>query len=1007
MQFGDVDAAIAGADHVFDDLFFFEGNTHLPLEQHSAVGVKDADGKLVVYSSTQTPHYLHRALAKALAMPAAHIRVIATPNGGGFGGKSDPFNHEIVVAKAAMLLDRPVKITLSREEVFYCHRGRHPVLMRYRTGVMNDGRITGIDLQTLLDGGAYGSYGAASTFYTGALQTVTYQVPRYRFRGCRTFTNKPPCGPKRGHGTPQSRFGQEVQLDKIAERLAIDPADLRLRIVAPPDSLTANFLRVRTIGLAECIRTVTARSGWQEKHGKLPPGRGVGLACSSYLSGAGLPINWNELPHSGVQLKLDRSGGVTAFCGATEIGQGSDDVLVGIVAEVLGIDPFDIRAVTGDTDLTPVDLGSYSSRVTLMMGNAAIQAAERAREILADAMSRKLGVAKDRLVFADRRVFDAEDPAVGVTFQEAVCLAEAQFGTIGTTGSYTPPKSAAKFKGGGVGPSPTYSYTAAVVEVEVDPETGWIAVPRVWIAHDIGRALNPVLVRGQVEGSVYMGIGEALMEEQVFRRLPAKLSHALVHKFPSILEYKSPTSLDMPEIVTDLIEHPDPAGPFGAKEVGQGPLLPIMPAVANAVFDAVGVRIDEVPITPDKILRALAAKAAGKPARFGPTAFPAGAVADAADGDATRRGRRWARLECTEAIRPHRRRRHRGESHGGEVMMRLPSFGLPCAGDGRGGRGGLAERPGETMIVAGGTDLLPNMKRGQQTPRTVIGLRQIAGLSGIHHNGALTIGAATTLTSLVRDERLRASCPGPVAGRRAGGDPASAQHGDDRRQSLPRHALHLLRPDRGLAARDRLLHEEGRPDVLGGDVEPALPRRLVHRHGARAALARRRGAPRLSQRRAHDRRQRSLRQRRHALSHAETGRDSHRGAHPESPGVAQHVLEAATPRIVRLSSGGGCGRRVVRAGRPSRGYPSGPGRRGLRPLRASKAEALVRGVRLTESAIAAAADAAYEIAKPMDNTDFELVWRKKMIRALVTYALRELRGDDMRQQRVKIARQLL
>jgi 4-hydroxybenzoyl-CoA reductase alpha subunit len=622
LQFGDVDEAIDGADHVFDDTFFFEGNTHLPLEQHAAVALKDPDGKLVVYSSTQTPHYLHRALAKALALPPAHIRVIATPNGGGFGGKSDPFNHEIVVAKAALMLDRPVKICLNREEVFYCHRGRHPVLMRFRTGVTKDGRIAGLDLQTLLDGGAYGSYGVASTFYTGALQTVTYDIPRYRFRGCRVFTNKPPCGPKRGHGTPQSRFGQEVQLDKIAEFLKKDPAELRLGIVAPPDSLTANYLRVGTIGLAECIRRVVDRSNWRETFRQLPPGRGVGLACSSYLSGAGLPINWNDLPHSGVQLKLDRSGGVTVFCGATEIGQGSDDVLVAIVSEVLGVDPFDVRAVTGDTDLTPVDLGSYSSRVTLMMGNAAIQAAERAREILAAAVGAQLEISKDRLVFADRRVFDSQNPECGMTFQEAVCAAEARVGTIGTVGSYTPPKSAARFKGGGVGPSPTYSYTAAVVEVDVDSETGWITVPRVWIAHDVGRAINPTLVRGQIEGSVYMGLGEALMEEQAFRRLPSKLSSALVHKFPSILEYKSPTSLDMPEIVTDLIEHPDPAGPFGAKEAGQGPLLPIMPAVANAVYDAVGVRVDQVPITPEKILRALQAKAAGKPARSGPAAFP-------------------------------------------------------------------------------------------------------------------------------------------------------------------------------------------------------------------------------------------------------------------------------------------------------------------------------------------------------------------------------------------------
>src|SRR5207244_6652381 len=245
----------------------------------------------------------------------------------------------------------------------------------------------------------------------------------------------------------------------------------------------------------------------------------------------------------------------------------------------LGLDPIDVRAVTGHTDLTPVDLGSYSSRVTLMMGNAAIQAAERARDLLAGAVSTKLNVPKDRLVFADRRVFDTENPSAGVSFADAVCLAEAMFGTLGTTGSYTPPRSAAKFKGGGVGPSPTYSYSAAIVEVEVDASTGWIHVPHVWIAHDIGRALNPALVRGQVDGSVYMALGEALMEAQTFRRLPPRLSNALVHKYPSMLEYKSPTSLDMPEVFTELVEHPDPRGPFGAKEVGQGPLLPVMPAV--------------------------------------------------------------------------------------------------------------------------------------------------------------------------------------------------------------------------------------------------------------------------------------------------------------------------------------------------------------------------------------------------------------------------------------------
>jgi 4-hydroxybenzoyl-CoA reductase alpha subunit len=621
-EFGDVNAALAKSDHVFEDLFFYEGNTHLPIEQHAAVAAPDGEGKLTLWSSTQVPHYIHRALARALRMNAAHIRVIACPNGGGFGGKCDLHNHEIVVSRAALKLGRPVKICLNREEVFYMHRGRHPVLMRMRTGVTKDGKLTGMHVQTLLDGGGYGSYGAASTFYTGALQTVTYELPRYKFDACRTFTNKPPCGPKRGHGTPQPRFGQEVQLDKIAEQLKLDPAEFRLGMVAKPNSLTANWLKIGSIGLEECIRRVVALSDWKGRFRKLPEGRGLGIACGSYLCGAGLPIYWNRMPQSGVQLLLDRSGQVTAFCGATEIGQGSDDVLAAIIAEVLGIDPYDVRLVTGDTGLTPVDLGSYSSRVTVMMGHAAIQAAERVRELVAEAAAEQLVAIPDRLVFSQGRVFLAEDPSKGMSFAEAVVFAETKFGTLGSVGSYVPPRAPGRYKGAGVGPSPAYSYTACVVEVEVDKATGWIRVPKVWIAHDIGRTINPVLARGQVEGSVYMALGEALMEEQVFRRLPPKMSGALVHKFPSLLEYKSLTSLDMPEVVTELVEDPDPNCPFGAKEAGQGPLLPVMPAVANAIYDAVGVRIDELPITPDKVLKALELKAQGKVARVGPTSFP-------------------------------------------------------------------------------------------------------------------------------------------------------------------------------------------------------------------------------------------------------------------------------------------------------------------------------------------------------------------------------------------------
>jgi 4-hydroxybenzoyl-CoA reductase subunit alpha len=618
-DFGDVPAALAGADRVFEDHFFYQGNNHLALEQHATLAYLDPDGLLTIASSTQTPHYLHRAAAKVLGLPPGRIRVLAPPQGGGFGGKTDPFNHEIVAAKAALITGRPVKIALTREEVFYCHRGRHPVLMRMRTGVSKEGGIVGHSLETLLDGGAYGSYGVASTFYTGALETVTYRMERYRFRGCRTFTNKPPCGPKRGHGTPQPRFGLEVHVDKICEQLGRDPAEWRIQNAVPPQSLTANWMKVRTIGLVPCLEAVVAASGWKQRFRKLRRGRGLGIASSAYMCGAGLPIYFNDMPHSGVQLLLDRGGGVTAFCGSAEVGQGADNVLAVLVAEVLGLMPEDVKLVTGDTSLTPVDLGSYSSRVTLMMGNAAVEAAGRARERLAAAAAARLEVPVERIGFAGGRVFDVSDPSRGLAFSEAVQRAEALGGTVGTVGSYRPPPPPSRYKGGGVGPSPAYSYSAAVVEVEVDEATGIVRVVKVWVAHDIGRSLNPVLVRGQVEGSVYMGLGEALMEEQAFRRLPPRLSGALVHQAPSMLEYKSPATLDMPEVETILVEDPEPNGPFGAKEVGQGPLLPIPPAVANAVYDAVRVRVDEVPVTPEKVLAALRSP----DRRYGPDSFPA------------------------------------------------------------------------------------------------------------------------------------------------------------------------------------------------------------------------------------------------------------------------------------------------------------------------------------------------------------------------------------------------
>ncbi|GBE25876.1 4-hydroxybenzoyl-CoA reductase subunit alpha [bacterium BMS3Bbin02] len=614
LEFGDVEEGFARADYVREDVFFFGGNTHAALETHVALASYSQTGKLTLWSSTQVPHYVHRTLEKVLELPAGRIRVIATAIGGGFGGKTDPFSHELTAAKLSMVTGRPVKINLSREEVFYAHRGRHPVLMWVKTGFENNGQITSMHFKTFLDGGAYSSYGVASLYYTGALQTTTYRIPNYRFEGLRVFTNKPPCGPKRGHGTPQPRFGLECHLDKAAADLGLDPVTIRQVNAVEPFSTTVNHLRITSCALVECIDKVVEASDFTVKRGRLPSGRGVGLAVGAYMSGAGLPIYFNDMPQSEVQIKIDRGGGVTVYSMATDIGQGSTTMLATVVAEALGLEPRDINMVIADTDLTPVDLGSYSSRVTFMAGNAAVTAGAKIRSRVVQAVADELGVDPAQVVTKGGRVGVSGDLDRCVTWAEAVRLAIAATGPLVESGGYTAPKLAGTFRGAGVGISPAYSYSACVVEVDCAADTGLVKVERVWLAHDIGRALNPLLTEGQVEGGVYMGLGEALYEEHTFR--------GGLHRGPSLLDYKIPTALDMPPVETFLVESDDPEGPLGAKEVGQGPLLPVIPAVANAIHDALGVRIDEVPITPQKIVAALRNVSRGRPGRIGPETIP-------------------------------------------------------------------------------------------------------------------------------------------------------------------------------------------------------------------------------------------------------------------------------------------------------------------------------------------------------------------------------------------------
>ena len=595
LEFGDIEDSLSSADVVVENEYYFQGTTHAAIEPHCAVARMDGEGVLTLWSSTQITHYVQRELSKVLAWPQARIRVIQPCLGGAFGGKSDPFSLEFCVSKLAMITGRPVKMLWTREEVFYAHRGRHPMRMRYRSGAKKDGRITGVDARILIDGGAYSSFGLVTTYYSGQLLTGPYDFPSYRFDSTRVFTNKPPCGPKRGHGSVQPRFAFEVQLDEIAEALGMDPIEIRRKNYQGAFTTTVNGQRITSSGFAECLAAVEKASNWRERRGRLPFGRGLGVAGSMYITGTNYPVYPNEMPQAGIQLKVDRSGLVTVFTGGNDIGQGSSSVVRYLVAEELGLVPEDVRVIAADTDLCPVDLGAYSSRVTFMVGNATIDACRKLRQQIAQAVAEKWQVPAERIVM---RLGEVTDGSESMTTRQAFELAEARFDTLGATGSYNTPKLGGDYRGGTIGASPAYSFTAHVAEVTVDVETGRIIPERIWVAHDCGRAINPMLVAGQMEGSAYMGAAEAVLEHH-------RVDGRGLHAGPSLLDYPIPTSLDVPDLSAIIVESVDPEGPYGAKEAGEGPLHPAIPAIANAVFDAVGIRLRELPLTAAKVLRAL------------------------------------------------------------------------------------------------------------------------------------------------------------------------------------------------------------------------------------------------------------------------------------------------------------------------------------------------------------------------------------------------------------------
>lgn len=599
-SFGDVAAGFAEADLVREETFECAEVNHAQMEPHAALADYDPErDRLTLHSVTQVPFYVHLMLARCLDMDSSRIRVVKPFVGGGFGARTETLNFEIIAALLARAIGGKVMMQLSREESFITHRGRPNTQVKLKIGLTDTGKITAVECEAVMSGGAYAGYGVVTILYAGALLHGIYDIANIKYDGYRVYTNHPPCGAMRGHGTVDVRHSFEAMLDRMARELGLDPFAVRRANLLEAPLFTANGLMVNSYGLGECLDKVEQASGWSERKGKLGKGRGLGMACSHYVSGAAKPVHWTGEPHAVVSMKLDFDGGVTVLTGASDIGQGSTTIVALAAAEVMGISLDRIRVVTNDSVITPKDNGSYSSRVTFMVGNAAIEAAKALRGKLVDAAAELLDVPSEDIECEGETFFVKGSSQSELPFHDVAIAALAKEGTITVKGTFSTPVEAqgGKHRGGAVGSTMGFSYAAQVVEVSVDDATGQISVDKVWAALDCGYAINPLAVEGQIEGSVWMGMGQGLSEETHYiNGLPAHCN---------LTDYRFPTIAESPDIDVQIVESIDPLGPFGAKEAGEGALSGFPPALVNAVADAIGMDVNFLPVTPDRLLEAL------------------------------------------------------------------------------------------------------------------------------------------------------------------------------------------------------------------------------------------------------------------------------------------------------------------------------------------------------------------------------------------------------------------
>jgi len=599
IEVGDVEQGFREAYYVREDRFTAAEHGYYQAEPYAVLANCDASGNLEVWLPSASPHTKAKALANLLKMPLHKVKVRKAYSGGAFGGRSDIFPGEFIAALLCLKAGRPVKIVYTREESLTCIRQVHSMVVDLKTGVKEDGTFIALDIRSIMDGGAYSSTGPIAASVPFLVWEETYRLPNVRFRGYRVYTNKPVRGMYASHGRA-FLGGLGMQLDMIAEELGIDPVEIRLRNALRAGDTQATGSKVFSCGLSEAIRRAAEKSGWKEKRGKLPYGKGIGMGCSGMMVGFPMGIRGG----SSAYIKFNEDGGATLISGVADNGQGNDSMMVQIAAEVLGMRMDEINLVSADSEITTLDQGAYSQAAAFVSGNAVWAAAMDARQQLLALASEMLETDVAALELKDHQVYDVNDPKRSMPLHKIIRYGLLRNRPIMGRGSYMPRVDQRREwthnpYGQQAG---TFSFGAFVVEVEVDVETGQVKITRVTGAHDCGFAINPMAVEGQIDGNVSRAaVGASLLEEHLWD--DGQMLNA------NMREHKLPLSVDMPPVIEHIIvESMDPEGPFGAKEAGLAGAMNLFQAVGNAIYDAVGVWLHEFPFTPDRVLKALEEK---------------------------------------------------------------------------------------------------------------------------------------------------------------------------------------------------------------------------------------------------------------------------------------------------------------------------------------------------------------------------------------------------------------